>query len=44
MAIKSKKKRGIIIIIIIQGNADYVIRLLHREQIEFYRMTKEDRL
>ena len=35
------KKRGIIII---QGNADYVIRLLHREQIEFYRMTKEDRL
>ena len=35
------KKHGIIII---QGNADYVIRLLHREQIEFYRVTKEDRL
>ena len=35
------KKHGIIII---QGNADYVIRLLHREQIEFYPMTKEDRL
>ena len=35
------KKHGIIII---QGNAYYVIRLLHREQIEFYPMTKEDRL